>query len=381
MHDILPFAALIYLMPAMPGFAKLEHAQAPWQTALITPEDPMTDIPDQMRALMLTARDRLELQTVATPRPGPGQVLVRLAASPINPSDLMTVKGEYGIGKAYPLVPGLEGSGIVVASGPGLMGRVLMGKRIACAGGQGGMWADYAVVPATSCVPLPAEVSLGSGAMSAVNPLTAIALVSLARKGGHRAAVSTAAGGQLGRMIRKRAREKGLEIINVVRRAEQVDAIRAEGAAYVLNETDPDFDADLAGLCKSLRCRFAFDAVGGSMTYRLAEALKAQSEILVYGALAQKAVSLHPGTLIFKEVTVRGFWLSKWLPRKSLPEVVWHARAATRALRGGFVVSEVARIVPMEEALAGLKAYEADMSAGKTLIRMGTQDLGVGPTA
>lgn len=336
-------------------------------------------LPEEMQALVLSGRDALELQTVARPEPGPGEVLVRMAASPINPSDLMTVKGEYGIGKPYPLIPGLEGSGKVVGAGAGMMAGLLKDKIVACAGGQGGMWAEYVVVPAATCVPLPKGVALGAGAMSAVNPLTAIALISLARKGGHRVVVSTAAGGQLGRMIRRRARLKGVKVINIVRKPEQAEALRKEGAAHVLVSTDDGFEAALADLCKSLRCRMAFDAVGGQLTYQLAEALPPRSKILFYGALAQEPVTIHPGTMIFKEVVIEGFWLSKWLPRKTFPEVLWHAREATHALRGGFAVSEVARIVPMKGAVAGLAAYEADMSAGKTLIQLGEVDLGIEP--
>jgi NADPH:quinone reductase-like Zn-dependent oxidoreductase len=338
----------------------------------------MPEIPETMRALMLTGRDRLEVQEVPVPRPGPGQMLVRMAASPVNPSDLMTVKGEYGIGAKYPFVPGLEGSGTVVATGGGLMARWMLGRRVALATGVGGLWADYAVVEASRAIPLPAGVSLGAGAMSAVNPLTAIALLSLAR--GHSVVVSTGAGGQLGRMIRKRAKDKGVKVINIVRRAEQVAALQAEGARHVLNSTDARFDADLAQICRELRCRMAFDAVGGEMTGRLAEALGPRSEILVYGALDQAAIRLHPGTMIFREVTVRGFWLSKWLPRKPLPLMLWHAREATQALKGGFAVSDVARIVPLEQAGEGIAAYAGAMSAGKTLIRLSGDDLGVTPT-
>jgi NADPH:quinone reductase-like Zn-dependent oxidoreductase len=340
----------------------------------------MPDIPATMRALMLTAPDRLELREGPVPRPAPGQILVRMAASPVNPSDLMTLKGAYGIGAAYPFVPGLEGSGTVVAAGAGLLARAMLGRRVALATGRGGMWAEYAVVEAGQAIPLPAGVSLGAGAMSAVNPLTAIALVSIARKGGHDAVVSTGAGGQLGRMIRKRARDKGLKVINVVRRAEQVAALEAEGARHVLNSGDPGFDADLARLCRDLRCRMAFDAVGGTMTGRLVEALGPRSEVLVYGALDQAAIALHPGTMIFREAVVRGFWLSKWLPRKPLPVMLWLAREATLALKGGFAVSEVARIVDLEDAPAGIAAYAGAMSVGKTLIRLSADDLGVTPT-
>lgn len=341
----------------------------------------MPEIPATMRALLLTAADRLELREQPVPRPGPGQMLVRMAASPVNPSDLMTIKGAYGIGAAYPFVPGLEGSGTVVAAGSGLLGRAMMGRRVALATGKGGMWAEYALVEAGQAIPLPAGVSFGAGAMSAVNPLTAIALVSIAGKGGHGAVVSTGAGGQLGRMIRKRARDKGIKVINVVRRAEQVAALQAEGARHVLNSSDARFDADLADLCRALRCRLAFDAVGGAMTGRLVEALGPRSEVLVYGALDQAAVTLHPGTMIFREAAVRGFWLSKWLPRKPLPVMLWLAREATLALKDGFAASEVARIVDLERAQEGIAAYAGAMSAGKTLIRLSAEDPGVRPVA
>ena len=116
----------------------------------------MTDLPDTMRALVMTAPHApLEVQARPVPRPGPGEVLIRLAASPINPSDLMTLAGEYGIAATPPLVPGLEGSGTVVAAGSGLWARMNRGKRVACASGTGGMWAEYIAVPASRCIPLP----------------------------------------------------------------------------------------------------------------------------------------------------------------------------------------------------------------------------------
>jgi len=341
------------------------------------PEPQMTDLPDMMRALVLPAHGApLEVREMPLPQPGPGQVLVRIAASPINPSDLMMLKGAYGITTEPPLVPGLEGAGTVVAAGRGAMARYMMGRRVACTA-AGGMWAEYIVVPADRCVPLPANVSLGAGAMSAVNPLTAIALVSEARRRGHRSVISTAAGGQLGRMIRKRAEQKGLMVINIVRKAEQVAALQAEGADHVLNETAADFDAQLADLCKTLRCRMAFDAVGGQMTFRLLEALRPGCEVLVYGGLAERPVALHTGTMIFKEAKIEGFWLSKWLPRKPLPLLLMTVREATRALAGGFAESGVAGIVPLDQAMDAPGTYATAMSAGKILIAMGDDDLGV----
>lgn len=340
----------------------------------------MPDLPDTMRALVVDAPGappRLAERPV--PRPKAGEVLVRMAASPVNPSDLMTIAGEYGTGWAFPLVPGLEGAGRVVASGGGLLARRLAGRAVACTADRQGLWAEYVVTPAARCLPVPRRMPLGVAAMSFVNPLTAVALVSLARRAGHRAAVSTAAGGALGRMIRLRGRQQGLKIIDVVRRAEQAEALRAEGARHVLSTDLADFDAALGETCARLRCRMAFEAVGGPLTGRLAEALGRGGEILVYGALDLKPVELHPGTLIFKGVTVRGFWLPQWLGARSLPQNLWTLRQVTAALQGGFAESRVAAVHDLADGARAIAAYSGAMSDGKVLIATGAEPLGVTP--
>ena len=338
----------------------------------------MTDLPDTMRVVVIDepgAEPRVEERPL--PRPAPGEVLVRIAASPINPSDLMALQGLYGTSWAFPLIPGFEGSGRVVAAGGGLLGRYLMGRSVACVADKQGLWAEYAVTRAARCVALPGDVPLGPAAMSFVNPLTALALVRIAGRGGHGSAISTAAGGALGRMIQARARMQGLKIINVVRRPEQAEEMRAAGVSRVLSTEAPDFDERLAEICRRLRCRIAFDAVGGALTGRLVQAMGRRSEVLVYGALAMEPVTLNPGTMIFKGVTLRGFWLSDWLTARSFPEQLLMARSVTKALRGGFAESRVARVFDLGEAGAALEAYTSAMSAGKVLISTGAEPLGV----
>ncbi len=335
-------------------------------------------IPETMRALVVPepgAAPRVEERPV--PRPGQGEVLVRVAASPINPSDLSTVSGDYGIGWDFPLVPGLEGSGRVVAHGGGVLARALEGRPVACIADRQGLWAEYAVTQAARCIALPRDMPLGSAAMSFVNPVTAIALVRIARQGGHWSAISTAAGGALGRMIRARARQAGVKIVNVVRRSEQAEELRGEGARYVLSTDHPDFDEALAETCRRLRCRMAFDAVGGGLTFRLGEALRPGGEILVYGGLGREAVSLHTGTMIFRGLAVRGFWLSRWMTGRSLPEQLWITRAAVRALRGGFAESRVAGVHGLDHGVQALSAYAANMSEGKILFAPSGEDIGV----
>ena len=338
----------------------------------------MTHPPQTMRAVEQAAPGApLSVATRPVPRPGPGEVLLRIAASPINPSDLAMLQGAYGISFDYPMVPGLEGAGEVVAAGSGLMPRSLLGKRVACVAATQGLWSDFAVVPATQCLPLPTEVGLGAGAMAFVNPMTAYAFARIARTKGHWAVVSTAAAGQLGAMIRRACKARAIRVINIVRSEAQRARLEAEGA-IVLDETADGFDAALKAECKKRRCRLALDAVGGDMTFRLVEAMPPLSEVLIYGGLAQTAARLNPGTMIFKETTVRGFWLTKWLARKSLPEMLWISRQVMQGLRGGYATSQVARVVPLAEAAGAPEGYLADMSAGKWLIAPGgAEDLGL----
>ena len=138
-----------------------------------------------MRAVQLRAYDgnpeSVAVVELPVPRPGPGQVLIRVAASPINPSDLMFIRGLYGFKKPLPVIPGFEGSGTVVEAGSGMLPRFLKGRRVACAAADpniaGGMWAEYLVTSAQLCVPLSKQVDMEQGATMLVNPLTAWALM------------------------------------------------------------------------------------------------------------------------------------------------------------------------------------------------------------
>src|SRR5262249_2346285 len=145
----------------------------------------MMALPASMRAVQLLAYDgqpdSLSFARVPVPSPGPGEVLIKMAASPINPSDLMFVRGLYAFKKPLPAIPGFEGSGTVVASGGGIMARMLAGKRVACAAADpkiaGGTWAEYLVTSAMLCVPLSKSLDLDQASMMLVNPLSAWALV------------------------------------------------------------------------------------------------------------------------------------------------------------------------------------------------------------
>ncbi len=331
-------------------------------------------LPDTMRAVVLRDYDgrpeSIALAKVSVPRPGRGQVLVRIAASPVNPSDLAFMRGHYGFKKALPAIPGFEGSGTVVAAGGGLMPRLLLGRRVACAAASpniaGGTWAEYLVTNASLCIPLHKQVDMERGATLLINPLTAWGLLEQARRGGHRAIVQTAAASALGRMIVRLARRFSIATINIVRRPEQVELLRKIGAEHVLDVNDPGFDANLRDLCHTLGAGIGFDAVAGKMPARVIRAQPGGSRLFVYGALSQEPARIDPGSLIFERKRVEGFWLTSWLRTKN---VVSQFRIAGKVqkLLATHLSTDIQARLPLEEAAHGLEQYVTHMTSGKVL--------------
>jgi NADPH:quinone reductase len=335
----------------------------------------MTAIPESMRAVQLRAYDgkpeSIAVAKIPVPRPGPGQVLVRVAASPINPSDLMFVHGMYGFKKPLPAIPGFEGSGTVVASGGGLMARLLKGRRVACHAADpriaGGMWAEYVVTSAQACVPLRSDVDLEPAATMLVNPLSAWAMMDEARRGRHRALVQTAAASALGRMVIRLGQKFVVPTINVVRRAEQVKLLRSLGAEHVLDSSSARFDANLRELCRKLDATVGLDAVAGEMSARVLRAQPRGSRLVVYGALSLRAVEVDPGSLIFEGKRLEGFWLSAWLGKKSIISRFRLARQVQRFLSSE-LKTEVRARLPLEAVGRALQEYAASMTGGKILL-------------
>jgi NADPH2:quinone reductase len=329
----------------------------------------MPDLPQTMRALVIDApgaAPRVEDRPVPDARSRRGAGADRgLADQPVGPDD---PAGALRHRLAFPLIPGLEGSGRVVARGDGLLARYLDGQPpVACVADKQGLWAEYAVTKAARCLALPEDMPLGPAAMSFVNPLTAVALVRTARRGRHWAAISTAGGGALGRMIEARAKQQGLKIINVVRRSEQAEEMRAGGVRHVLASDAADFDEELSGLCRQLRCRMAFDAVGG-VDRALVEAMGRRSEVLVYGALAMEARDAQPrnddlqgrdGAGLLADRLAHGAQFSPAAPDGAVGPQIPARRVCAKQGCGGL------RPRAGAEALA---AYTSAMSAGKVLI-------------
>ncbi len=330
-------------------------------------------LPESMKAVRAHAYDgrpeSIRVENVRVERPGRGQVTIRVAAAPINPSDIMFLRGRYGLTKPTPAIPGFEGAGIVVSAGPDLYGRWLLGKRVACGTEPegGGTWAEYVTTSTRLCMPLPPRVSDEEGAMAMANPVTAIALLHEAKDRGHKAAVHTAAAGALGRILFRVASKAGFPVIHVVRREEQVRLLKDLGDEIVLNSTSPDFLEKLKEEARRLDATIAFDPIGGESTGQLVDALPKGSQIIVYGALSLDDARVDPKRLIFDGKQIEGFWFPEWAKKKGMWRMISCARKSIKGI-GVDWTTEVAERVPLDQVREALLRYEEDMTRGKVLL-------------
>jgi NADPH:quinone reductase len=267
---------------------------------------------------------RLSLEERQVAAPGPDEVVVRVEAAPINPADLAELLGPADaatlrseatacrpvtiaevsprllpfvaarVGKS--LAVGLEGAGVVIDAGANA--QHLLGKVVSA--GAGRMYTQYRRLPASEVAPFPDGVTAVQGASAYVNPLTALGMLSTMRREGHSALVHTAAASNLGQMLNKLCIADGVQVVNVVRSAEQEEILRAIGAAYVLNSTSPDFREQLKAAISKTGATLAFDAVGGGP-------LGGQILAAMEAALVAKSPSRGPyGSSAHKQLYIYG---------------------------------------------------------------------------
>lgn len=314
----------------------------------------------------------LSLHEVAVPTPAQDEVVVRVEASPINPSDLgllipsaadmsaATVAGTSDrpvvtaplrdgalagmaarVGISLPV--GNEGAGTVVAAGESAQAQALLGKTVGIAGGA--MYAQYRVVKAEACLVLPEGTSAKEGASSFVNPLTALGMLETMRREGHSALVHTAAASNLGQMLVKACLADGVPLVNIVRKAEQEEILRGLGAVHVCNSSSPSFETDLVEALKATSATLAFDATGGGTLAsqilngmeRAANATAAQYSR--YGSSVHKQVYIYGSLDTGPTVLTRNFGMAwgvgGWLLTPFLagagPETIARLRARVAA--------------------------------------------------
>lgn len=307
---------------------------------------------------------RLALAQVDMPTPGPDEVVIKIEATPINPSDLGVMFGwstttdasTSGSGKdsvlTAPVSPqgmqimkaridqslpvGNEGAGTVVAAGDSELATSLMGKVVAVMGG--GMYAEYRCVKANMCLPLLPGNTAKDGASSFINPLTSLAMLETMRMEGHTALVHTAAASNLGQMLNRICIADGVELVNIVRKEEQAEILRGLGAKYIVNSSSEDFMSELTNAIHATGATLAFDATGGGtlasniLSAMEAAAARTPGAYSIYGSIKHKQVYLYGGLNTSETTLTRGYGMAWGVGGWLLPSFM--ARVGMKVVMG-----------------------------------------------
>jgi len=313
----------------------------------------------------------LRVREVPDPKPGPGLVRVRMVLSPINPSDLLVVLGQYGVLPTLPATPGFEGVGIVDEVGPGLLGRLVKGKRVVVINSQGGNWADLAVIPARQARPVPDDISDEQAATFFVNPATVLAMTRhiLAVPKGEWL-LQSAAGSTLGRMIIRLGRHDGFKTLNVVRRREAIDELKSLGGDAVISSADGAIDEQVRRVTGSEGVRYAVDPVGGETGTGVFRSLAPSGRLLLYGTLSGEPIEVDPRLVIAGRRVVEGFWLGHWMRERSIPATLLLFREIAALIRQGVLRSEIGETYPLDDVKSAVQRAGTIGRRGKVLLRL-----------
>jgi mitochondrial enoyl-[acyl-carrier protein] reductase / trans-2-enoyl-CoA reductase len=292
---------------------------------------------------------------------------VRMLVSPINPADLNVLEGKYPILPELPGVPGVEGVGVVEEIGAEV-DTVKLGDHVLLPHGLGA-WREAAVVADADeeLWVVPPEVPVEQAAMLRINPATALRMLrDFAELSEGSFVIQNAANSAVGRLAIQIARATKLRTINLVRRPEVIEELRALGGDVVLLDND-EAKAQIAAATGGAPVRLGLNAVGGDSALRLANALAAGGTLVTYGAMSRQPLRIPNGLVIFKDLRWRGFWISQWYREAAHDaEAAMFAQLFVMAKRG-VLHTPVERIYPLGEAVAAVGHAAQSQRAGKIL--------------
>jgi len=295
-----------------------------------------------------------------------GQALVAVLAAPINPSDVLMLTGQYGMLPPLPAVGGSEGVGRVIELGPDTQGPAV-GQTVLLPAGSG-TWASHLVAPAARLLPLPNDADPKQLAMLTVNPPTASLLLSdFVQLQPGDWVIQNGANSGVGSYVVQLARLRGLKTVNIVRREAAVAGVQAQGGDVVLVDGD-DLAARVQAATGGAAIKLGIDAVGGKATMRLAGTLAESATIVNYGALGGEPCTVSPRELVFRDVTLKGFWLARWFRVTPQPQQLALLTELANLIAAGKLSTPIQASYEVAQIKQAIAAAAAGERQGKILI-------------
>jgi trans-2-enoyl-CoA reductase len=307
----------------------------------------------------------LQIQTQPWPTPAAEEAVVEMRAAPINPADINAIEGKYPGRREVPAVPGFEGAGVVVEVGANVStiakgALVILPHNI-------GTWREAIAVKASELVPVPPEIDPVHAAMLKINPMTAWRLlhdyVDLARGDW---LIQNACNSAAGRAVIQIAHELGYKTVNVVRRAELVDELRAEGGDVVLVDNEKLRD-EVRNATSGAAIRLGLNAVGGESALRLANCLAFGGTLVSFGAMSLQPLKIPTGLLIFKDLRFRGIWINKWYDNATMQERMETFKSLFDMARRGLLKTKVEKAYSIDAAQAAVAHAAQSERSGKII--------------
>jgi trans-2-enoyl-CoA reductase len=301
------------------------------------------------------------------PEPAADEVVVKMSAAPINPADLNSIEGKYPIRPTLPATPGMEGAGVVVQLGANVR-DLTVGTQVILPHSFG-TWREACAIAADKVVAAPSEIEPIQLAMLKVNPITAWRMLHdfVPLRTGEWL-IQNAANSAAGRCVIQIAKELGYKTVNVVRRAELVEELRALGGNLVLLDGEKLRD-EVAMMTEGAPIRLALNAVGGESALRVAKTLASDGTMVTYGAMSLQPLPIPNGMFIFKNLRFTGFWVNKWYDaatREQRAETFWPLFDMAKR---GLLQTKVEKTYPLSEAKAAVKHAMQDRRQGKIVFK------------
>lgn len=314
-------------------------------------------------------QDVIEAVEFELPPPSATEVMVEVLAAPINPSDILTLTGEYGMLPPLPAVGGMEGVGKVVQLGEDVK-NLAVGQRVLLSG-VGGTWTTHLLADARQLLPLPGGVDVHQQSMMTVNPPTALLLLSdfvNLERGDW--IIQNAANSAVGGYLVQIARKKGLKTVNIVRRESAVQPLVDAGGDVVLVE-GKDLKDRVSEATGGGRIRLGVDAIGGTATERLARSVVNGGTVVNYGLLSGENCQFSGVSLVFRDLTLKGFWLVNWFRDASVEQQGAVFAELGQMIAEGSLSARVQASYPIDQVKKAVAVAAAAGRDGKILIDPG----------